>query len=66
MPDIQITVAGYRCTRCGWDWIPQWRRKARPKVCPACKSPYWDVERGQRLGRPKKIDPSAAAGAEGG
>lgn len=32
------------CKRCGHTWTP--RNGSRlPKVCPKCKSPYWDKER---------------------
>lgn len=38
-----------QCKRCGYGsgsgdhpWIP---RVEDPKVCPKCKSPYWNVER---------------------
>ena len=42
MPRIQIS--GFRCERCGHEWVP--RGKSRdPKVCPECKSPYWDTPR---------------------
>lgn len=30
------------CKRCGHTWIP---RKEEIKVCPKCKSPYWDKEK---------------------
>jgi len=29
------------CTRCEHEWIL--RKPQRPKVCPRCKSAYWDV-----------------------
>lgn len=29
------------CSRCGWRWIPKSPNR-RPKVCPKCKSIYWD------------------------
>jgi predicted Zn-ribbon and HTH transcriptional regulator len=42
MPKVQLW--GYRCERCGHEWLP--REKERdPKVCPKCKSPYWDRPR---------------------
>lgn len=32
------------CRRCGHSWTP--RNGSRlPKVCPSCKSPYWDIEK---------------------
>lgn len=33
------------CERCGWDWVP---RVLRPRVCPKCHSPYFDVMREKR------------------
>lgn len=34
------------CTRCGHTWRPRTPLTVRiPKVCPRCKSPYWDRER---------------------
>ncbi len=30
----------YLCHRCGHKWNP--RKKEKPKICPKCKSPYWD------------------------
>lgn len=43
----KVTVAGFRCERCGHEWVPRGAKK--PKVCPKCKSPYWDTPR-----RPKR------------
>jgi len=37
----EITVMKCKCERCGHKWIT--RKKEMPKVCPKCKSPYWDV-----------------------
>lgn len=31
------------CTRCGHVWWP--RMETIPRICPKCKSPYWDVPR---------------------
>lgn len=49
MPKVQITVDGWRCARCGHEWVPRFyfsadRSMVPPKVCPRCKSPYWDTE----------------------
>lgn len=40
-----MTFFMYRlnCKRCGHTWIP--RKDKSPKVCPKCKSPYWDKKR---------------------
>ena len=42
MPRVQIW--GYRCERCDHEWVPR-DRDQDPKVCPSCKSPYWDRPR---------------------
>lgn len=34
------------CKRCGHEWIP--RKPQKPKVCPKCKSAYWDKEKEPR------------------
>jgi hypothetical protein len=47
MAKIQIT--GYMCERCGHVWTPRGEKnislKEEPRVCPKCKSPYWNVKR---------------------
>jgi hyperosmotically inducible periplasmic protein len=44
MAKVILRVEGCRCERCGHEWVP--RRGAKPpKVCPRCKSPYWDTPR---------------------
>ncbi len=40
-----ITVIGYRCERCGHEWVPNRKSIAEPKVCPKCKNPYWNRPR---------------------
>ena len=41
------------CERCGHRWLPKYESlKDKPKVCPKCKSPYWDTPR--RLNVTKK------------
>ena len=32
----------YKCLRCGHEWPS---KQPHPRVCPKCKSPYWDKER---------------------
>lgn len=36
-----IPIEHYVCLRCGHKWIP--RLEDKPRVCPGCKSPYWDI-----------------------
>lgn len=43
----EITVLQYECERCGHLWIPR-ELDVEPKVCPKCKSPYWDTPRKEK------------------
>jgi predicted Zn-ribbon and HTH transcriptional regulator len=36
-------LKGYICERCGHKWAPRENVVARPKVCPKCKSAYWNT-----------------------
>ena len=47
MSIIEIKRKGFKCERCGHEWIPHNMEKT-PTVCPKCKSPYWN--------KPKKIN----------
>lgn len=42
MPKLQLW--GYRCERCRHDWLPR-EQELEPRVCPKCKSPYWNQPR---------------------
>jgi rRNA maturation endonuclease Nob1 len=44
MAKVQITKWGWRCERCDHEWVPH-QEGEKPKVCPKCKSPYWDTPR---------------------
>jgi DNA-directed RNA polymerase subunit RPC12/RpoP len=44
LPKVPITVMGYRCERCEHEWIPR-DFEDEPRVCPKCKSPYWNRPR---------------------
>lgn len=39
IPLGQVLVQGFRC-RCGHEWLP--RQEGTPRICPKCKSAYWD------------------------
>lgn len=41
----KVPLMGYRCQRCGHEWLPRKNSKNEPKVCPKCKSPYWNRPR---------------------
>jgi len=49
---IQIKVNAFKCLRCGHRWIPrvelsqlEGELKDKPRICPSCKSAYWDLEK---------------------
>lgn len=35
-----ILIKGNKCYRCGHEWTQ--REEEKPRICPRCKSPYWD------------------------
>lgn len=39
----KVKLDGYKCDRCGHEWLR--RGHDDPKVCPQCKSPYWNIPR---------------------
>jgi len=41
---VDIEAMKLECKRCGHKWIP---RKVEVRICPKCKSPYWD--RGRKV-----------------
>ena len=45
MARVPITVMGFRCERCSHEWIPRGGADDEPRVCPNCKSPYWNKPR---------------------
>ena len=45
MARVPITIMGYRCERCGHEWIPRVDPDEEPRVCPKCRSPYWSKPR---------------------
>ncbi|MDD4875865.1 MAG: hypothetical protein PHQ86_01855 [Dehalococcoidales bacterium] len=36
---MKTNVKELNCKRCGHKWIP---RQVEIRICPKCKSPYWD------------------------
>lgn len=45
---MEIAVVQLRCKRCNHMWHP---RKSEVRICPKCKSPYWDKEKKYVYGR---------------
>ena len=39
---VEIKIPSLKCKRCGHEWCL--RRPKLPKVCPKCKSPYWNKD----------------------
>lgn len=46
MAKVKLQVWGYRCERCAHEWVP--REQNEPRVCPKCKSPYWNLPRKEK------------------
>jgi predicted Zn-ribbon and HTH transcriptional regulator len=42
---IKITVDGYRCERCGYEWVKRKSTEGDPEICPKCKSARWHTPR---------------------
>lgn len=45
MAKVQVTLWGWKCERCGHEWLPRQQDAPEPRVCPKCKSPYWNRPR---------------------
>ncbi len=57
MPRIgSVSLPGHRC-RCGHQWLSR-KTTIRPRVCPKCKSPNWDLPRLYTRGDKQKISKS--------
>jgi len=40
---MKIKIPKRKCERCGHKWLL--KKPTEPRVCPKCKSPYWDKPR---------------------
>jgi predicted Zn-ribbon and HTH transcriptional regulator len=43
---VTVEVVKNKCLRCGWEWVP---RLEDPRLCPHCKTAYWDVPKGEKI-----------------
>jgi len=43
----KIWILGNKCYRCEHEWKPR-EIEDVPKVCPLCKSPYWDIPKKEK------------------
>ena len=51
----KVKLSGYICERCKHVWVPrEYKAKEKPRVCPRCKSPYWDIPRKTKPAGDKK------------
>jgi len=48
---IDIKKKGFRCLKCGNEWIPR-KKNSLPRVCPKCRSYKWDEPKEIRLELP--------------
>lgn len=46
MTTREFILPHLKCKRCGHQWIP--RRPEVPRICPTCKTAYWNVARRQK------------------
>jgi len=37
---VKVQIPKLKCQRCGHEWVP---RQPEVKICPKCKSKYWNV-----------------------
>ena len=56
MADIEITVKGHKCERCGHEWISKSKKRKVPILCPKCKSAYWNIPKKQQEKTEEKIE----------
>src|SRR5947209_515469 len=55
MAKVQITVWGWKCERCGHEWVPlDWNTE--PRVCRKCKNPDWNRPRRVTGGGKQRIE----------
>lgn len=46
-PGAVMVIQKKVCLRCGHEWFP--RTPNEPRVCPKCKSPYWNKPRTRKV-----------------
>jgi len=44
--NMRIIITKLKCLRCSWEWYP--KSENIPKVCPKCKSPYWNIPKKEK------------------
>jgi len=51
----KVMLEGYKCDRCGHEWVARIKIDEDPTICPKCKSPYWNKPRRIDLGKAKQV-----------
>ena len=46
---MKIRIRTLKCKRCGHEWVP---RKRDVRICPRCKSAFWDEEKKKKKDTP--------------
>ena len=56
-----VLIEGYMCERCWYRWGPRTgsgiRAATDPRVCPRCKSPYWNRPRRKNIRPERRASP---------
>jgi hypothetical protein len=60
MARVPITVMGFRCERCAHEWLARGRKGKQPRICPKCKSAYWDRHEEFPAGVTRRAKPVSA------
>jgi predicted Zn-ribbon and HTH transcriptional regulator len=45
MAKIKVLKDGLKCERCGHEWVPRKKLLSEVRLCPKCKTAYWDKPR---------------------
>ena len=62
--ELPATAGVYCCKRCGHAWVPR-NKDEEPRVCPKCKSLYWDRPRKDTGKEPEGTDGAEKAATPG-
>ncbi|HEY1198589.1 MAG TPA: hypothetical protein VGG32_07680 [Thermoplasmata archaeon] len=67
----RVEFSGFKCERCGHLWAPRQALDSGepvtlPKVCPSCKSAWWDVPKKGKAKPARKERKTEKAGPVGG
>ena len=52
MTTPKASIPGFRCLRCGHEWVPRYGMGDPPGRCPRCKTFRWDRPPHRRKAKP--------------